>query len=288
MPDHSEAMRPLEHSAGKTEMLEGPHAKDIVHPAEMSVLDFADLYRSRGWSVIPLRPGSKKPRGPWAGFQLRHATDSEVQSWWAGSSNGIGIIAGAISGIVIVDIDGPEGEQAVAQRQLPVTPTVITARGRHLYFAHPGTGVTNRVSLYPQVDVRGDGDYVVAPPSVHESGSTYAWAEGLSPWEVQLADCPQWVVAHHEQTSVPAVARPLNTWQERVVQGVREGARNATVASLTGHLLAKGVYPCVAESLVLAWAKARTHPRLDEDEVQGVIDSIALRELSRKGGGHLD
>jgi hypothetical protein len=98
-------------------------------------------------------------------------------------------VTGAISGIVVLDLDGEEGEASLnSLGHLPVTPKVRTGRGHHLYFKHPGTFVGNPVNTMPGLDVRGDGGYVVAPPSIHPDGSVYEWA--LHPSEVPFAELP--------------------------------------------------------------------------------------------------
>src|SRR5262249_25891177 len=101
--------------------------------------------------------------------------------------------------IVVLDIDGPKGETLVAsiERQygpLPTTPSVKTSKGRHLCFTYP-KGVKRVKSISRKklnLDVRGDGGYVVAPPSTHESGHIYSF---INSDITRLAECPTWVVA---------------------------------------------------------------------------------------------
>lgn len=99
----------------------------------------------------------------------------------------IGIATGKESGIFVIDIDGPEGEAALADYGLPATLTVTTAKGRHLYFRWPGYEIKTRVRVLPSVDVRGDGGYIVGPGSVHKTGVVY---EFYNPLEV-IEDAPQ-------------------------------------------------------------------------------------------------
>ena len=161
---------------------------NALSPLHSAALDCLE----RGWSPIPLHPRSKKPSLPWQAFQTRHATEAEVCSWPAESN--LGVVTGSISGLVVVDVDGPEGQEAFTARcdgVLPYTPTVKTGKGLHLYFNHPGGQVTNRVGLLSKVDLRGDGGFVVMPPSVHENGTTYEWV--VSPDAERLAELPPWV-----------------------------------------------------------------------------------------------
>jgi Bifunctional DNA primase/polymerase, N-terminal len=103
-----------------------------------------------------------------------------------------------------------------------------------LYFAHPGGLVCNRAGLAQGIDVRGDGGYIVAPPSVHPSGRRYAWVPGRSPAEIVPAALPRWIFV---RSGRPRLGRSRDEWRRLV----REGQRNSTIASLTGHLLCRGV-----------------------------------------------
>ncbi len=76
-------------------------------------------------------------------------------------------------------------------------------------------------------------------------------------------------------TGGPRAGRSLTEWRALVREGVPEGTRNSTIASLTGHLLWHGVDPDVALELLLAWNRLRCRPPLDDDEVAGVVASIA-------------
>jgi hypothetical protein len=283
-------MRPLEHLlTAKPEVFEEPHSKNSIPTALTSTREFVDLYRTLGWNPIPLVPCSKKSSVPWRTLQDERVSDEQAAQWWSDTRAGVGIICGAISGIVVVDIDGPEGEEAIAGFDLPETPTAVTGRGRHLYFAHPGDDVPNRSGVLPKVDVRGDGGYVVSPPSVHASGHIYAWAQGLSPDDVGLAECPAWVYGEDpspkRDQSEAESPRNSSDWIARVQDGVNEGARNETTAALVGHLLSRRVQPRVTATLVHSWAQTMTAPPLPPDEVDRVIESIAAAELKKRKEG---
>ena len=125
---------------------------------------------------------------------------------------------------------------------------------------------------------------MVAPPSVHEYGSRYEWAPNLSPDEVDLAPCPAWLL----EKLIPKAevqARPIEEWRVLVDQGVAKGQRNASVASLAGHLLHKDVDPFVVLELLICWNRTKNQPPLSDEEVAQTVDSIAGRELRRRKGG---
>lgn len=153
--------------------------------------------RRAGLSLIPIRRRDKKPLIPWKAFQSRHPTDEEVQSWFTGNELcNVAIVTGSISGVVVLDIDhheGVDGAEILRQRglSLPRTPTVKTGSGLHYYFKQPTASIPSQVALFPGVDVRGEGGYVVCPPSVHANGSSYEWLISLG--DAELAELPTWV-----------------------------------------------------------------------------------------------
>lgn len=155
-------------------------------------------YAERGWGVFPLHSptrqgcscgrsdcGGKHPRTT-HGFHDATTDPQAIERWWSRWPNaGVGIRTGAPSGLVVVDVDpghdGPASFAALVRehgglRQPP--PRVRTGgNGWHLYFAHPAVTIRNDAGrrLGPGLDVRGDGGYVVAPPSGHPSGHRYRW-----------------------------------------------------------------------------------------------------------------
>jgi hypothetical protein len=125
--------------------------------------------------VIPLKPGSKLPGlASWKAYQDRKPTLDELERWFAETANNVGIVTGKVSGIVVVDVDGPAGEETVKPLGIPRTPTANTPHGRHIFLRHPGEPVPNRAHVAPGVDIRADGGFVVAEPSVVE-GARYSF-----------------------------------------------------------------------------------------------------------------
>ena len=76
----------------------------------------------------------------------------------------------------------------------PDTPKVNTGKGYHIYVQYPDFEVRNDVRKELDMDIRADGGYVVAPPSIHGSGSQYEWEEGFSIYEIDPAPCEQWMM----------------------------------------------------------------------------------------------
>jgi Bifunctional DNA primase/polymerase, N-terminal/Primase C terminal 1 (PriCT-1) len=244
------------------------------------IADAALGYLAKGWSVLPVRARDKRPLMPWEALQSTRPAAADVMQWyrrWPHAN--VGIVTGEISNLIVIDIDPQHGgEQSLErlQRQFGVMPPTVEAAtgsgGRHLYFAHPGAPVHNRAGLAPGIDLRGDGGYIVAPPSMHPSGRPYAWAPGRSPQDISLAPLPRWLLGR--MTASPRLGRTLPEWRRLVHEGVPEGRRNSTIASLAGHLLWHGVDPTVTLELLLAWNRMRCRPPLDDAEAAQVVENI--------------
>ncbi len=243
---------------------------------------------ARGWSVIPIEPRGKRPVVPWQIYQSRLPSAAEVEAWFGTKRQlNFGIVTGAVSNLVVLDVDSRHGgDESLTWLEVEHGPLARTIEaksgggGRHLYFAHPGGSVPNRAGLAPGIDLRADGGCIVAPPSLHPGGGRYEWARGRSPDEASLAPVPAWLL----QLVLPAAARRgPEQWRGLVREGVVEGKRNSTLASLAGHLLWRGVDPKVALDLLLAWNRVRCRPPLADVEAARVVDSIT-RLMRRKAG----
>jgi putative DNA primase/helicase len=120
-----------------------------------------------------------------------------IETWWLDHDWNIGLRTGSASGVMAIDVDGPEGvaelEALEAEHgRLPVTFTTRTGRddvSRHFVFRIPAGRVVKSKQLAPHVDTRGENGYVILPPSAHRSGRTYEVLDGRDPVE-----CPAWVL----------------------------------------------------------------------------------------------
>lgn len=255
-----------------------------------TVKESALHYLSLGWSVIPLRPKDKRPAIAWLEYQERRATEDEVRAWFHRWPNAnVGIVTGSISGLVVLDVDPKHnGDESLAKMEqehgpLPATIEAVTGGGgRHIYFAHPGGTVPNKVGLAPGIDLRGDGGCVVAPPSLHPSGGRYLWVANHDPEIMAPSPMPDWLLMELRGEG-RRVGHPLSYWRNLVTEGVPEGERNNTIASLAGHLLWHGVDPDVVMELLLCWNAVRCYPPLPDNEVVRTVESI-IRSHKRHGG----
>ena len=155
-------------------------------------------YCTQGWSVIPLKPRGKRPLVEWESYQGIAAGEDEIREWWdKWPDANIGVITGSVSGLVVIDLDGDGGAQLFEQYGLTMqrTGVVQTGKGYHGYYAYFDTDIGNRARWLSNsscsVDVRGEGGYVVAPPSIHESGRVYQWVRPSA----QIVALPQQLIA---------------------------------------------------------------------------------------------
>jgi hypothetical protein len=151
----------------------------------------------RGLAVFPCRPRDKRPA---TAHGCKDATGDviTIQTWWQENPNyNIGIATGVVSGIFVVDVDDAEAELKRLEAEhgeLPQTVEVITGRedGRHLYFKCPNALIGNTAGKIAEgIDTRGEGGYVLAPPSIHPSGRRYAWSVDSANG---FAQAPQWLL----------------------------------------------------------------------------------------------
>jgi hypothetical protein len=216
-------------------------------------------------------------------------TDPAVvrQRWCCAPDANVGIACSAEC--CALDVDPRHGGDvtlAELERQhgpLPVTWTARTGGGGLHYFFRSATEVRNSAAqLGNGLDIHGTGGYVVAPPSRHISGSNYyEWLPGQGPGEVPLAMMPTWLLA--SKPSKPAAPVPASSWRKLVCNGVTEGARNQSIAKLAGHLLRRYVDPLVTLEILTVWNAMRCKPPLSEADVQIIVNSIAGREIKRRG-----
>jgi putative DNA primase/helicase len=182
----------------------GPGAAQSGEEAAERTLmkDWALTYAGRaGWPVLPVHPirngacgcGSpsckrpgKHPIGTLVRNGFKDATTDEatVERWFTECPDAnIGIPTGSVSGLIVLDVDGEEGEKLLAEFNaesgpLPEDCCAMSGRGRHIYLRYLGPPIQSLTN--GTLDLLGDKSYVVAPPSMHESGRRYTWVSATT------------------------------------------------------------------------------------------------------------
>lgn len=241
----------------------------------------------RGVNVIPLR--GKRPTIEWKRWQTERqlsmppaTLDAYLLEKFGPPGSGVGAVTGQISGIVVLDADDRAAWDRLGELcggSLPRTVTTLTAKGRHVWFLHPGGNVANRARIGGvALDVRGDGGYVVVPPTAHPSGSRYAWL--VSPLELwPPAKMPPRLLELVRPPARPVVVEPVRARAGRYAEaalagevgeirtapvGTRNDRLNAAAHSLGKRFVRSGELPPekVAGAL-LAAALANGLPELE-------------------------
>jgi Bifunctional DNA primase/polymerase, N-terminal/Primase C terminal 1 (PriCT-1) len=245
-----------------------------------------------GWKFCGCPKGEKCPsagKHPMTAHGVNDATSDEakIAQWWKDTP--IANIGIACGDIVVIDIDPRHGGNRALEElegkhgKLPATPQVVTGGGgRHFYFYSPQDAVIKNSAglIAPGVDVRGQGGYVAAPPSLHASGKHYIWAADLA--STPIAEVPAWILELIEQAQPSAAVRTSSTTWRTLIGVCVEGSRNDTTTKLAGHLLRRYCDPHVALDLLIAWNATRCQPPLPDSEVVGIVNSIARKELARR------
>jgi len=226
--------------------------------------DYAKMYVDVfDFSVIPIAVDSKKPAIEWKEYQQRKPTEEELKKWFLENDYNIGIVTGAISGIAVVDLDSKKAIEFSKKNNFPKTPYVKTGKGFHLYFKYQN-GVRNfqkRPDL-KDIDLRADGGYVIAPPSIHpKTKKPYEWK--IIPGEIDYAKLPEIILQKPQQKSQLA----------ELYKGVPEGERNNTLTRLVGSWVSDGLsYEECLENALL-W-NSKNSPPLPEKEIETTVKSI--------------
>ncbi|HVA67123.1 MAG TPA: bifunctional DNA primase/polymerase [Elusimicrobiota bacterium] len=255
---------------------------EILPPAECAV-----NYLRKGFSVVPVARGEKRPLIAWAVFQKRRASEAEARGWfekWPDA--GVGIVCGQVSGgLAVLDIDPRNGGVAsIKGKPLPPTPCVKTGGGGwHYYFR--GANIPKKTGLLLGVDLQAEGSFVVAPPSLHPSGEIYEWTGGLGLGQIEIAALPPWVhdkIAGQLPRPGGAIGQGLRS--ENILNGVPEGKRHDALVRETGRLLGKGLGREEVRVMIDALNQKNRSP-LPQAEVDGIIESLAKKQAAKPQQG---
>ncbi len=232
----------------------------------------------------PLANPGKHPLVSWGELQHRVPTEDDVRSWWARWPDAnIGMATGALSGLVVLDSDGFDAYTAVLSRGgVEPTPTVTTGKsnGFHWYLKHPGELVRNFAGDrgVEGLDFRGDGGYVVLPPSLHQTGAFYQWHISLE--EMEPRDIPSWLLdlltdkSRTNGTVAEDARTPIDIGS--VLNGVPEGQRDDTLYRTACRLRSDNV-PIDYADLLIRQAARNCSPPFSEE-----IAAAKVREAYRQ------
>ena len=275
-----------------------------------TTLDYALNYAAEfGWAVFPCHsiigdlctcmsdqcksPG-KHPATPNGSKDATHIAD-QIEAWFEQGTEewNIGVATGDISGLVVVDVDQGKGADINdllingVDQTIFNTPKVKTGAGLHFYYKLPsGVTVKNSASrLGKFIDVRGDGGYVIAPPSKHISGKSY---ELLNPDNDQILEFPK---AWLDKLAQPLPSTPANgssgngaSANPFIVPAVQpglilpdtidQGKRNVELTKIAGALRSKGLSEGAIYAALAIENQRICKPPLDDKELHLIAHSV--------------
>jgi hypothetical protein len=263
-------------------------------------------YLRLGWSVLAVCPPDhvgvgrshgqhcdspgKAPWGKWKQFQDRVPTEAELrQKWRDNPTLNVGMALGPVSGLIRVDVDGPAGEARlieVGNGDLPFTLEFTSGRangGRGLLFKIPTeislrTTVQTRGQTQQELRFQAKGAQTVLPPSRHPQGCLYAWVPGHSPWEIQAAMAPQWLLDQLQENARGSRKANAATGSKSLVDGekIPEGLRDDILTSWAGTMRRRGFSPEAIEAALVVENALRCEPPLEEWQVKKIAKSVGM------------
>lgn len=260
-------------------------------------------YAARGWPVCPVhsigteglctcgKPDCSSPaKHPRTARGILDATTDAaavLHLWRRWPSSNVAVATGQRSGLLVIDVDPSHGGQAALAAlelkfgRLPAGPETSTGGGgRHLLLRYPSdVRVPNSAGLLGcGLDVRGEGGYIVAPPSIHVSARHYQWKLGCWPDDIPLAQPPGWLLS-----LLTRKAGCLHTIPETDASSIPEGRRNATLTRLAGGMRRQGA----TRPSILAALREQNRvcsPPLGDAELQSIAASVSrYRPASTEG-----
>ncbi len=280
-----------------------------------SILDAALFYALKmGWEVIPVHAPVRDENQEVIGCTCKYGStcsrigkhpitphgvkdcskdESVIRGWWEQFPGAnIGIATGWKSSLLVLDVD-EGGMDTLAERKiaLPSTVVCLTGRGAHYYFCMPSGHLGNRENLLgsPQektgLDVRGDGGYVLAPPSLHRSGRLYTWECDQGAGEIPLAEIPSFVLNAYLDSSGNGKSKKEDDGESIIPPGLI----NTTLTAIAGKcrrlgcneqeifVVVKSNYERRAKAGDLEYSSRTGKKPFSEDDLWRISRSIAKK-----------
>lgn len=227
------------------------------------------IYAQNNFKIFPLKVNSKCEQVLKSWKEEATNDINQVTKWWLNNSQyNIGLKTG--SGLIVIDIDCKNGKNGLEQikpflANFPKTKIAKTCHGGYHFYYKVDREVRNYVNLLDGVDVRGDGGYVLAPPSIVDDKS-YTWVNDL-----QIANANDAVYKLLERDKLQVV----NHLSSATV--IQQGVRNETLFRLGCMMQAKGMSDESIEASLEIENMKRCNPPLSKKELASIIKSITTR-----------
>lgn len=258
-------------------------------------------HRQLGWNLHPAI--GKKPVGRWKRSQLERPQWGEVsQMFDRVPGANIALVLGPTSGgLMAIDPDRPQAEEYLQARGLPPTVSFRSTRGikrlyrlrpEHYDLAHTRTPISKLEFRWNVV--------VIIPPSIRPEDKTlYEWLPGMSPFEMEIAFAPEWVVeimttgprppgpAHRERPHTLVVHTGVgNRTIQTLLKGVVDGERHAAATRIAGYFARKDVHAEIIWEILCLWDRENRPPMFDNleriKEVRSIVDYMTHLEAMKR------
>lgn len=231
---------------------------------------------SKGLRIHPLHERAKTPiisRWP----ELATSDPEQIARWAKvqGACNW-GVATGKSSGVFVVDIDpkngGDETWKKLTATEKPFKTWTVTtgSGGKHYYFKYPAKGIVRNRPIAAGIDTRGENGQVVAPPSIHPNGTPYRWDDGLSPYDIDVATCPKWLMALVIASNETNDYTPMGDTLER-------GTRNDAMFHNALGMARQGSVREFVISALKTWCISQGHEDISDEEIATTVDSAFKR-----------
>jgi len=243
-----------------------------------AIQQYIQRYLSWGFSIIPVKSRDKVPLVEWKQYQSRKPNNKEINNWlkayWNKGEN-IGIVCGGVSGnLTVLDFDTNSAwkdfkskwKEFRSDEITDVTPVIKTGRGHQVYIKLNSVGRTRKPTA--GFDIKGEGGYVVSPPSIHPNGATYKLLNPNIKHILKIKDLAELGIS--EGGSGQGRKPPLNTAE--TLEGVTQGERDNTCIQMAGRYKKQGLD--IKETLVLCKQFAdNCKPPFPHDQVEKCVNS---------------
>ena len=230
-------------------------------------LENAVAYARKGWLVHPLKPGTKEPLTKWK--QEASKKEAQIKEWWdRWPTANVGVVTGTVSqGLIVLDVDVKNGKDGFASLlqlaggEEPNTLKVSSPSGGYHYYFRAAHTVRNATGIREGLDIRGDGGYIVAPPSVVDDRE-YTF-EGQN---TDIEEAPSWLLDALKRRG-PANHMPANR------SLIPSGQRNGSLFMEACGLRDQGIPKDYALQLINRQNQERCEEPLPGQEVATLVSS---------------
>jgi len=245
--------------------------------------EYISFYKSLGFSIIPLLYKSKRPLVPWKEYQKRQPTDAEITSWFRGQPRNIGIVTGSVSAnLTVLDFDDESSYYKFFIKREELEKTTLTvkpSRGLHLYLRNDRPIRSFKISKL-KLDIKAEGGFVVAPPSIHPRGHVYHFINCEVKGVALVSDLESMIWARASELGVKKrVLTPTEhklgvgkacyrgehpVCIRKLLRGVKLGERDEVAVRLAGYFhVERGLTEDETLKKLLNWNQ-RNHPPIGE------------------------